>query len=49
MQAIIGLTISALGYIFSGIDFCTLYAFVSVALDLYKGWIDYSNDKAARR
>ena len=49
MDAIIVLAISALGYAFCGIDFCTLYTFVSTALTLYKNWLDYSNDKAARR
>lgn len=49
MEAIIGLVISILGYVCYGIDFCTLFTFVSVAIDIYKILADYTNDKATRR
>lgn len=49
MDAIIALAISAIGCKFCSIDFCTLFTFVSVAISLYKNWIDYTNDKATRR
>ncbi|MBD5515346.1 MAG: hypothetical protein HDR06_12105 [Lachnospiraceae bacterium] len=49
MEAIIGLVISMIGYACYGIDFSTLYTFVSVAITLYKSWIVCFNDKATRR
>lgn len=49
MDAIIALAISIIGFLCCDIDFCTLFTFVSVAISLYKKWIDYTNDKAARR
>ncbi len=49
MDAIIALVISAIGYEFYNMDFCTLFTFVSVANTLYKNWINYTNDKATRR
>lgn len=49
MYAIIAVVISVIGYVFCGIDFCTLYTLVGTALTLYENWLDYSNDKATRR
>lgn len=49
MEAVIGLVISILGYESCGIDFCTLFTFVSVAIDIYKVLDSYTNDKATRR
>lgn len=36
MDAIIGLAISMIGYVFCGIDFCTLYTLISAAIDIYE-------------
>ena len=49
MDAIIVLVVSAIGATFCNIDFCTLHTFVSIAMSLYRCWIDYTNDKTARR
>ena len=49
LDAIIALAISAIGHVFCGIDFCMLYTFVSSAIVLYRNWIDYTNDKTAKR
>lgn len=49
MDAIIALVVSVLGYQFYGFDFCTLFTFISVANTLYKSWINYINDKTAKR
>ena len=49
MDVIIEVAVSAMGFSYCGIDFCTLFAFVSIAVALYKNWIDYTNDKTARR
>lgn len=43
MAIIIALVISFIGYMCYGIDFCTLYTFVSIALSLY----DFTHDKTA--
>lgn len=49
MDTIIALAILIIGLLCYGIDFCTLFTFVSVAISLYENWIDYANDKAAKR
>lgn len=49
MEAIIVLFVSATGAYFCNIDFCVLHTFVSIAVALYKNWINYANDKTARR
>lgn len=49
MDAIIALAVSIIGFLCCGIDFCTLFTFVSVAISLYKKWINYANDKTAKR
>lgn len=49
MDAIIVLVVSTIGAHFCNMDFCTLHTFVSIAIALYKSWIDYTNDKTARR
>lgn len=41
MDAIIALVVSCMGYLCCGIDFCTLFTFVSTALSLYS----YTNEK----
>lgn len=40
MEAIIGIVISLTGYLCYGIDFCTLFTFVSVAITLYRSWLE---------
>lgn len=49
MEAVIGLIISCIGAHFTGMDFCTLYTFISTALLLYKDFINHTNDKTALR
>lgn len=49
MDVIIEVAVSAMGFSCYGIDFCTLFAFVSIAISLYKSWSDYTDDKTARR
>lgn len=48
MEAIIALVVSALGAHYCNLDFCTTHTFVSVAIALYKAWIDYADDKATK-
>lgn len=45
MVAVIGLITSFIGAYFYDLDFCTLYTFISIALELQK----YANDKTAKR
>ena len=49
MDAIIVLVISVIGAHFCNMDLCTLHTFVSIAVTLYKSWINYTNDKTAKR
>lgn len=49
MEAVIALVVSCIGAYFYNIDFCTLHTFISIALALCKIWIDYANDKTAKR
>lgn len=44
MDAIIVLVVSAIGAVFYNIDFCTLHTFVSIAISLYRSWINYTKD-----
>ena len=45
MDVIIVLLVSYIGSFFYGIDFCTLFTFIAIAIDLCK----YTDDKTARR
>lgn len=49
MDAVIVLVASAIGAYFCNIDFCILHTFVGIAIALYKSWINYTNDKTAKR
>lgn len=49
MEAIIATVVSTLGAYFCKLDFCMLYTFVSLAVALYKSWINYANDKTTKR
>lgn len=47
MVAIIGTIISLIGAYFYEMDFCTLYTFISIALELQLLLLKYTNDKTA--
>lgn len=47
MEVVIGAIVSALGAHFCGMDFCTLYTFVSMSIALYKAWNNHTSDKTA--
>lgn len=47
MDNVIGLVVSALGAYFAKLDFFILYTCVSIALGLYKSWLNHTNDKTA--
>lgn len=49
MDVIIALVISVIGCSCCNFDWGTLYTFVSIAISLYEIWIDYANDKTAKR
>lgn len=49
MDVIIVLIIASIGTAFSETDFFVLQCCLSTALSLYRIWIDYTNDKTARR
>ncbi len=49
MVAIIGTVISFIGAYFYDLDFCTLYTFISIALELQKNILKQTNDKTAKR
>lgn len=49
MTAVIGTVISFIGAYLYDLDFCTLYTFVSIALELQKNIIKHTNDKTAKR
>lgn len=49
MDVVIAFVVSSAGAYFYGLDFCTIYTFVSIATALYKSWTNYANDKTARR
>lgn len=49
MSAVIGAIVSALGAYFGGMDFCTLYTFVSIGIEAYKFVNDHTSDKTALR
>lgn len=45
MDTVIALCVSAVGSYFCGVDFCTLYALISISIELNK----YAKDKTANR
>lgn len=45
MDVIIALVVSFFEHECHGVDFCTLFAFIDIALRLH----DYTNDKTAKR
>lgn len=45
MDAIIVLFTSIVGSYFCNLDFCTIFTLVSIAIDLYKRYSKYTNDK----
>ena len=49
MEAIIIFVVSAVCAHFCDINFYTLHTVVSIAVAIYRSWIDYTNDKTARR
>lgn len=49
MTAVIGTVISFTGAYFYDLDFCTLYTFISIALELQKMISKHANDKTAKR
>ena len=49
MSAVVGAIVSALGAYFGGMDFCTLYTFVSMGITIYEVLSDHTNDKTALR
>ena len=46
MEVIVGAIVSMLGHYLYGMDFCTLYTFISIGIATYKA-IDHTNDKTA--
>lgn len=49
MEAVIGLVISLLGAYLYDMDFCTLFTFISLALEIQKSLIKNTNDETAKR
>lgn len=47
MESIIGTIISLFGFYIYGMDFCTLYTFISISIAIYKTWQDHTNKKTA--
>lgn len=47
MEVIIGLVVSTLGAHFGKLDFFVLYSIVTIALGIYKFYINHTNDKTA--
>lgn len=45
MDTVIALCVSVVGSYFCGVDFCTLYALISISIELNK----YVKDKTANR
>ena len=45
MDTVIALCVSVVGSYFCGVDFCTLYALISISIELNK----YAKDKTANR
>ena len=49
MKPIVVLVATVIGSHFCGIDFCTLYTVVSIALDIYERYSENTHDKTAKR
>lgn len=49
MEAIIVFVVSAVCAHFCDINFYTLHTVVSISVAIYKSWIDFTNDKTAKR
>lgn len=49
MEVIIAFVVSLAGAMTCSLDFCTLFTFTSIATTIYKSWLTYAYDKAAKR